>query len=314
MTIVRGGNIPPKEHAKLQVEDTVERILDRLIFAQPIRAKDVRSDCLFMPKEMGPMWILGFSEIDRLLFAPAEDVNHPELVWPVGIGFATPWTDETGFRTIQCNYWQSTPAKVLRGNYRNAGRYNMAWFHGQFIENNQFLSTVEYGTWSSGRWRSSGRIRADQSFLNIHDATSAPVARFVDRGEEDIGIRCALGQSVALTCRYEWGAQFSIPGSPRIIIPTTPAGVLSLFNDRDKPHDRDRRAALRHWVSQHRRQAKRGDFSNVRRYLRGETAFQWRGFDVVIKPSAFDMEQNTHKSEKFERKFENAQTGLPPET
>ena len=119
-------------------------------------------------------------------------------------------------------------------------------------------------------------------------------------GELTVGERAALMQSMALTYRYEWGAQFSIGKSARIIVPTTPQGALELFNDRDKPQDNDRRAALRHWVRQHLRKKPGGDFSKVREHLRGHTVFSWRGFDVVLRPSQFDLEQNAPTPSKQE--------------
>lgn len=57
MTKIIGGHIPPKEHAKLRLEDAADKILDRIIFAKRIEERGTRKDCLFLPHEMGPMWL-----------------------------------------------------------------------------------------------------------------------------------------------------------------------------------------------------------------------------------------------------------------
>lgn len=287
-----GGKIGAKEHNKLRHEDAIDNILDRLIFAKPLEMRNVRKDCLFLPHQMGPMWMRGVGESD-LMFATPEDVNHPELVWPLSVGAVWPKQDEGCAQSIQCNYWESVAPKVLRGKYRFVGKYNIGYFHGQFIEENKFLSAVEYGSWSFGRWRSAQRLRFDEAFLDaVPDAGTAPIARYVDKGEDDVGILCALGASIGLTYRYEWGAQFSIGNSARVIVPTTPEGIKQLFDDRDKPEYKDRRSAIRHWVKEHLRRKSTQDFSSVRRHMRGETQFSWRGFDVKICPSQYDIEKN----------------------
>ena len=197
---------------------------------------------------------------------------------------------------ITCNYFQSVQAKALRGQYRLSGKYNVGFYHGMFIEENRFLSAVEFATWFGHRWKTSERIRFSEKFMdNVQNTGMTILDRVADKGEEDIGTRVALGQSMALTYRYEWGAQFSIGDSAKVIVPTTPEGIRELFNDRDKPEDADRRAALRHWVSQHRRRKTGASFASVREHMRGATKFQWRGFDVTIRPSAYDEERNLVK-------------------
>lgn len=301
MTRVIGGNIPAREHRKLKTEDAVEYIIDRLVFAKFERTKNVRRDCLFYPSEMGPMWISDpAGEDDDIMFNDPNAVNSPDLVWPLGVGMASVKYGDPEWGThIQCNYWQSIDAKLLRGWVRQVGRKNIGWYHGKLQSNGEWVSVREFAAWHFGKWRRAQPIKHNSSIINAASAPTggAPIEVYSAFGEDDIGTMGALGQSVALTYRYEWGAQFSIDGSPRVIIPVTPSGVKELFNDREKPVDRDRRAALRHWVRQHRRKKGVGDFSAVRRHLRGELSFQWRGFDVKICPSAFDQDQNKKKGD-----------------
>lgn len=296
MTKVVGGKIPEKEHRKLKIEDRVEFMLDRMIFAKPIwdREKDVVGAAKFTPSQMGPMWISLLDDAERLSFFHPDDVNSWDLVWPMRFGFSSfrRGDDEWGDH-VHCNWFETVDPKALRGKFRNFGRRNVAWMTGYITSDMKFHTSHMVGSWFSGKWGTAQRLRYDGAFMDaVRDAGMAPRERLVTFGEDDIGSRIAIGQTMALTYRYEWGAQFSIGRSARVIIPTTPGGVLELFNDRDKPEDRDRRAALRHWVRQHLRRKRRGDFSKVRAHLRGSTKFSWRGFDVEIVPSAYDEERS----------------------
>lgn len=291
------GKIPPKEHRKLVTEDAVSEILERLVFARMQRDFQASKDCQFMPHDMGPMWARSPVDDQDLLFWDWQEVNNPDLVWPVGVGVVfrkrsdPEWGDH-----LHCIYAESVDAKKLRGKCRYAGVRNIAVAEGFLELGGNWTSAVDFAAWHWGQWRDAGRIRYDETFMrNVRPEGGAPIAprRRVLSGELNIGQRAALAQSMALTYRYEWGAQFSIEGSARVIIPVTPDGALELFNDRNKPVDRDRRAALRHWVSAHLRTSRGGDFSRVREHLRGCVSFTWRGFDVVIRPSQYDQERNT---------------------
>lgn len=300
MTVqIRGGKIPPKEHRKLLTEDAVNDILERMIFSRLHERRGSRKDCRFSPHEMGPMWTRPPVDDDGHIFWAPSEVNHPELVWPVGVGAVfhkrgdADWGDH-----LHCLYAQSVEAKQLRGRYKFVGKHNLAVFEGILEKSGTWTPVVDYAAWHWGTWRDAGRIHYDDAFMsNVRPEGGAPaVAGFRPiKGEAPVGERAALAQSMALTYRYEWGAQFAIDGSARIIVPVTPEGALELFNDRDKPADKDRRAALRHWVSQHLRQKPGGDFSGVRAHLRGATSFNWRGFDVVLRPSQYDEEQAANK-------------------
>lgn len=293
---VVGGRIPPKEHRKLRTEDAVSDILERMIFAKVGREKGVRKDCLFLPHEMGPMWARSPEGSDEdMIFWRGEEVNHPELVWPVGFGCVFHKRNDEWGDHLQCLYAQSTDAKQMRGKYRYVGKYNLSLYEGYLQRDGNWTSAVERAAWHWNTWRDAGYIRYADAFLtNVRPEGGAPVTAGYGRvdGEMTIGEQAALIQSMALTYRYEWGAQFAIDDSAKIIVPVTPEGALELFNDRDKPSDRDRRAALRHWVSQHLRTKAGGDFTKVREHLRGATSFNWRGFDVVLRPSQFDAERN----------------------
>lgn len=298
MTVkIVGGKIPPKEHAKLKIEDEMDYMFERLMFARiNFPLKDIRRDCLFLPEDMGPMWAHIPHQDTGISYFPPDAIDDVGVVWPVEVGtiFHSRDNPEWG-NSLQCNYFQTVPAAKLRGRYRFVSKYNIGWGGGVLTADGGWHPLLEYGAWHFNRWRRAQRVRYDDAFLkNVPNTGGAPISQYRAFGDDDIGKRCAIGQSMALTYRYEWGAQFSIGPSVRIIVPTTPKGVLELFNDRNKPADRDRRAALRHWVSQHRRRkVSRDGFVGVRKHLRGETSFSWRGFDVVIRPSQFDLDQSS---------------------
>ncbi len=282
---VIGGRIRPKEHKKLLIEDHVDNVLDRLIFAKEEKNPAIiRKDCLFRPEDMGPLWIAGFGDQNREFF-DWRSVDHPKLVWPMSFGIVFPSSDNTGGNCLDCTYFETISAARLRGKCSRIGRYNVAMAKALLTGSGEWISALFYATWCHRKWIDAGLAqRASDIYGPIERSFKSGA------GELSVGELCGFGQSMALTYRYEWGAQFSIAGSPRVIIPTTPAGVLELFNDRDKPADQDRRKALKHWVRQHLRKRKRDSFARVRRHMRGETSFSWRGFDVTIIPSDFDSD------------------------
>lgn len=306
---VLGGKIPPKEHKKLITEDAANDVLERMIFAKRVDIQGARKDCLFLPHEMGPMWVRNPVEEDDLMFWDASEVNNPDLVWPMSVGVIFRNQAGNGWKTdyLHCIYAETVEARRLRGQYRFVGSRNIAVYEGFLERTSEWVSAVDYAAWHWGQWRDAGRIHYDGAFIsNIRPEGGAPITtgHKVERGEMPIGERAGFAQSMALTYRYEWGAQFSIDGSARIIVPVTPDGALELFNDRNKPADSDRRAALRHWVSSHLRTQRGGDFSRVRSHLRGATSFNWRGFDVVIRPSQFDEEQSAAKTGKVKARLQ----------
>ena len=98
----------------------------------------------------------------------------------------------------------------------------------------------------------------------------------------------------AMWLEYQWTVRVSAVGSNfAITIPTTPEGGRKLLSLRDVPSGRERRAALRHWVSAHTREiaAKDGDVREVDvvEHLRGAQPFHWDDLHGEIRPSAYDL-------------------------
>jgi hypothetical protein len=95
--------------------------------------------------------------------------------------------------------------------------------------------------------------------------------------------------------RYSWRVEMGYPGHPFVSFECDPTGIRQLYADRDLG-SRRRRAALRHWVSSHWRQARSQDEDDrdrtwVREHLRGATEFAWNGLACRVVPSVFDQER-----------------------
>jgi hypothetical protein len=89
----------------------------------------------------------------------------------------------------------------------------------------------------------------------------------------------------------QWRVYFALDEHPGIELPTDPVGARAAFRLRDLPAGQGRRAALRHWVTEHWRQS-RDDAAEerlVREHLRGERRFAWHGLHCEITPSLDDQ-------------------------
>ena len=89
--------------------------------------------------------------------------------------------------------------------------------------------------------------------------------------------------------KSRWIVSFSC-GSERIVsVPTDPTGIKGMFQMRELPEGRDRRAALLHWVSAHMRRNRKDPETEhaVRQYLRGSREFEWFGMSCKITPTEF---------------------------
>lgn len=122
-------------------------------------------------------------------------------------------------------------------------------------------------------------------FLSGRRPTRAPA-------QSEYGVRLACGLQFA----EDWYWHVSLrwldaPIGVRFV--TTPAGARALFRLREVPEGAKRRAALRHWVSEHTRRHRRPDGSAdltwVREHLRGAIPFRWNDMEGLIQPSADDL-------------------------
>jgi len=105
---------------------------------------------------------------------------------------------------------------------------------------------------------------------------------------------CAKELSQTLCERYDWTIDIrSSPKRTGVRLETDAFGAEKILKERDRPEDRNRRPALRHWVAEHWRQTRRDPKMDkkIRDHLRGAESFRWLGYECRINPSPFDIER-----------------------
>lgn len=153
---------------------------------------------------------------------------------------------------------------------------------------------------SSGTYVSEGGIRTPTRVFYAHVGGRWTYAHKTPRsprpngvfGRDDINCEMNIAFTASLTRRYEWSVCLGFEG-PSVRFLTDPVGVREAFALRDVPPGKTRRAALRHWVSEHTRKKRHDDAAliEVRKHLRGATSFTWNGMRCRIEPSLLDQEQ-----------------------
>lgn len=136
-------------------------------------------------------------------------------------------------------------------------------------------------------------VNPDGSLVNITNINGRAIPA-------DLALQQALAQLVAglgLHMRYSWSVEVKTVGSNfGIRVPTSPDGSRKLLALRDVEAGQARRRALRHWVTAHgRRRTAEAAIKDiqVRAHLRGVTPFAWEDLEGVVRPSDYDLEQNT---------------------
>lgn len=120
------------------------------------------------------------------------------------------------------------------------------------------------------------------------------MGRWIDDRQRPVD---SLWQSIIAHCldlqfalEVQWKVTIADVGRPAIGFLTDPVGAREVFRLRDIPSDRERRAAILHWVAEHDRKSRIDDGTHlVRAHLRGESEFNWNGLRVEITPSRDDM-------------------------
>lgn len=93
------------------------------------------------------------------------------------------------------------------------------------------------------------------------------------------------------SARYQWHVNIRIGDGPAVRLPTTAVEARRLFKARDLPPGRERRAALRHWVSEHYRRPQSDKPIGVSSHFRGAESFDWAGLKCDISPSEYDRDR-----------------------
>nr|WP_320022116.1 hypothetical protein [uncultured Draconibacterium sp.] len=112
-----------------------------------------------------------------------------------------------------------------------------------------------------------------------------------------------LALQLALTYDYEWSCYIrETPDSLGVRIPIHPSSSKEIFIMRNIPEGAKRRKAIVNFVKDHYRTVKnvKGEDTQIliKKHFRGELKFNWRGLEVHITPSSYDL-RRIKTSKKF---------------
>jgi hypothetical protein len=217
---------------------------------------------------------------DEIIFA---DAKPTDLDSPLNIAFiAEDPDDPQGF--CLSRHRAVSPADV-RGKVSRLTRYlvetKSAWLDGE----GQGMGTTQiFGSNNGLDWR----------------MTAAGYEHNADEGLHTRRVQIAHG--MAFTREFFWTVRLGWVGHPNILIPTDPVGARAVFRLRDIPEGKQRRAALKHWVSEHWRQTREDESEEVfvREHLRGKERFVWNGLVCEIRPSVTDRKRAMRAIEERE--------------
>ncbi|HET8938995.1 MAG TPA: hypothetical protein VFN67_36375 [Polyangiales bacterium] len=97
--------------------------------------------------------------------------------------------------------------------------------------------------------------------------------------------------ALQFSSRYWWRVLLGYGNAARVCLCTNPAEARKLFATRDLPAGATRRAALRHWVTEHYRPTSTGVAVPVRSHFRGADSFTWDALACDIIPSEYDRDR-----------------------
>lgn len=293
--------MPEPSMRSRRLAEAVDTMMERLLFAQhrPMARHHQTPDDRMQHDPLAlwgalDLWML--EDDDRGFFT---DVT-PETIWPIDESVAVEKADHVALMRLRT----CAPAE-LRGKVKIVPR-RCAWLTvGRYEQDGSVnLQRIPVG-WVGERW-----VALDVGIVTETTRTGARgdsrlYTRMATAGHmREIADSCTILVSAALTNRYEWWIHFRIDDGPVVKIATDPIGIRALFKDRERGN-RQRRAALRHWVThhwrQHRTEAEAEVF--VREHLRGAEAFRWCGYDCRVAVSDYDLERAERAKRERARLF-----------
>lgn len=114
-----------------------------------------------------------------------------------------------------------------------------------------------------------------------------------------------MALQLALTYDYEWSCYIrETPDSLGVRIPIHPSSSKEVFMMRNIPEGKTRRKAIVNYVKDHYRTVKNVKNEDtqilIKKHFRGELKFNWRGLEVHVTPSPYDL-RKIKTSKRFKR-------------
>jgi hypothetical protein len=211
-----------------------------------------------------------------------------ETCWPVDQGTVVRHDEDKKFFFSRI---KSVTPQEVRGRVSMVVPKMIRFWHASIYDNSTWFASDRVVGLINKRWRALD--------LNIATARMTGAGTIVsgridsEQIRDEINNSVAAELSLALTRRYDWHVALGpSKDGPRILLPTNPTGCLKFFQNRQRAATASRRAALRHWVSNHYRETDSTGLSYVRDHLRGHTEFVWSDLECELLVSAFDLEKN----------------------
>lgn len=238
---------------------------------------------------LGQMGALGASDADRVRLDLHPGIDLPSGVYDGRRFLVQSWDVEGAFALTRL---RQLPAAALRGQ-RLTSR--------EVVDIDVALVRPDC-SYSSGRRTVNyrpGRCVVDLPGPGREAALLAPgrweVAEDGNRlFDADLDLQMRVALAVCRDSHRYWHVTLGYVDGLAVGFETDALGAGGAWRLRDIPEGRSRRAAIRHWVSEHYRQSKRedGEATKVREHLRGAVEFVWNGLRVRIVPSVDDRLRN----------------------
>jgi len=236
-----------------------------------------------------PLGMNADEEQETILYE-TDKINRADAlpIWPLDVCWAN-WQEMDGGRQMAFHRFRTVKPKEVRGIAKIFSPVMAEHAASVVYENGEKLAAVGVnaliaGNWVDARgtvncWRDRGGF--EQS--NLYDDQEREGRHFTPMYATWVGLRQ----------RYDWSVLLGYHGSNRVRLFTDPIGLRAVFKLRDLPEGRERRAALKHWVSAHWRRQRLDDDAKswVRKHIRGASEFAWEGLRCGIAPAAYDLEQ-----------------------
>ncbi len=256
---------------KAALSDYIEMLLDAL--ARPINFSHHHTWIKLTARDFdgASPWLNEFIELaggDEGLIDPS---YHPsEVNWPITTRTISLDIDRPG--NLAVSICRGLSPRDVRGRVSPSLPYPI--MEADWFPRDGFASSMIFGRSGEFQWRhiSAGARGRGQDL------------------EQDWSRRIQLALGISQFLRTRWRVYLS-NGGLGVTFPTDPVGVQEVFRLRDIPEGKERRAALRHWVTEHWRiniQDAREEIL-VREHLRGAQKFSWSGLNCRVTPSEEDF-------------------------